>query len=146
MSNNPDEHLIDLLLRRFAWMELALSERLAANGWEMLTRPQIMLFAYLHGPGSSASDIARHLRISRQAVHQMVKELEKRGLLEQIPDPKRGNAKLVIKTKAGYMLNDVARENLRDIDELVADRIGAKNLESLRSLLLVDWGEPGGRK
>ena len=101
-----------------------------------------MLFAYLQGPGSSASDIARHLRISRQAVHQMVKDLQARGLIKQLPDPERGNAKLIIKTKKGYALNDIAREYLRDIDRLVANRIGVKNLESLRSILVADWGAP----
>ena len=139
MTNNPDEHLIDLLLRRFSWMEAALSKRLAAGGWAKLTRPQIMLFAYLQGPGSSSSEIARHLRISRQAVHQMVKELEAQGLIKQIPDPDRGNAKLIIKTEKGYQLNDIAREYLRDIDQMVADRIGKEEMELLRTILLSSW-------
>jgi DNA-binding MarR family transcriptional regulator len=139
MTHQPHEHLIDLLLRRFSWMDAALSERLIASGWENLSRVQVMLFAYLHGPGSSASDIARHLRISRQAVHQVVKDLEGRGLIKQIPDPNRGNAKLIIKTRKGYVLNDVARDILRDIDQLVEERIGPENLQTLRSILLSDW-------
>ena len=141
MTNNPDEHLIDLHLRRFSWMEVALSKRLTAGGWEMLTRPQILLFAYLQSPGSSSSDIARHLRISRQAVHQMVKELETRGLIKQIQDPDRGNAKLIIKTEKGYQLNDIARKYLRDIDQMVADQIGKEKMELLRTILLSDWGQ-----
>jgi DNA-binding MarR family transcriptional regulator len=68
-----------------------------------------------------------------------VKDLEGRGLIKQIPDPSRGNAKLIIKTRKGYVLNDVARDILRDIDQLVEERIGSKNLEALRLILLSDW-------
>jgi DNA-binding MarR family transcriptional regulator len=142
MSNNPDEHLIDLLFRRFAQLEAELSARLASGGWHQLTRPQIMLFAYLHGPGSRASDIARHMRISRQAVHQMVKSLEADGLLRQIPDPEQGNAKLIIKTDAGYQLNDIARTYLREIDDNVSAAVGKKQMGILREILLSDWTSP----
>jgi DNA-binding MarR family transcriptional regulator len=146
MSNNPDEHLIDLLFRRFAELEANLSARLAAGGWHQLTRPQIMLFAYLHGPGSRASDIARHMRISRQAVHQMVKSLEADGLLRQIPDPEQGNAKLIIKTDAGYQLNDIARKYLREIDNGVQAAVGKEQMAELRKILLSNWAHPPERR
>ena len=143
MTHNPDEHLLDLLLRRFSWMEAGLTRRLNDAGWGDLSRPQIMLFAYLHGSGSSTSDVARSLRVSRQAVHQMVKELERKDLLRQVPDPARGNAKLIVKTQKGFELNDIAREFLRDLDQMLTQRIGTDRVNTLREILLSDWGEPG---
>jgi DNA-binding MarR family transcriptional regulator len=142
MTHHPDKYLIDLLLRRFGYLETALMDKLQEEGEFELTRQQVMFFSYLSESCSRASDLAREMKISRQAVHQMVVELENRGFIERERDPVRGNAKIIVKTKKGKALNKAARDQLEKTERMICERIGKQNMNILRDILLQDWGEP----
>ena len=142
MSHHPDKYLIDLLLRRFGHLETALMNNLQKEGEFELTRQQMMFFSYLSESCARASDLAREMKISRQAVHQMVVELENRGFIERERDPVRGNAKIIIKTKKGIALNRAASDQLEKTERMIYERIGKENMVALRNILLQDWGDP----
>jgi len=141
MNHHPDKYLIDLLLRRFSHIETALMSHLEKEDEFELTRQQVMFFSYLSTSCARASDIAREMKISRQAVHQMVIELENRGFIERTRDPVRGNAKIIVKTRKGKELNKAARDQLGKIEQLICKRIGKENMDVFRNVLLQDWGD-----
>jgi len=140
MEHHPDRYLIDLLLRRFGYLETELMSELEKKPEFELTRQQVMFFSYLNTTCARASDIAREMKISRQAVHQMVVELENKGFVERAKDPVRGNAKIILKTEKGKALTKAARDQLEETEQNICKNIGEKNMENLRKILLQDWG------
>ena len=87
----------------------------------------------------SFSEIAREFRISRQAVHKTVSELARRGILEVIDDPQRGNSKLVHYTDKGRLLNRAGAQIIQRIESDIAQQLGEARLRDLKQLLAEPW-------
>ena len=107
MSNSsvdppPDADLARLLLGATRAFERQMLNRLAHAGLDMLAPRHLTVFRALDaGPGARASAIARDAGVTRQAVAQVVAELEQLGIIEQTPDPTDARAKLVHYTTFG---------------------------------------------
>ncbi len=88
------------------------------------------------------SEIAREMGLSRQAVSQIINQLEGNGVLESIPDPDHRLAKIVgIKSTSGQKgARAVTQRAIKTVDEKLADRIGKRKLMQLKSALGADWG------
>lgn len=82
-------------------VELELLAGLAAAGYDELRPGHMLVFRHLDPSGMRVSELARDARVTRQAVAQVVAELEGLGLLEQHPDPADGRAKIVGYTARG---------------------------------------------
>src|SRR5205807_6726416 len=90
----PDADLARLLLGATRAFEREMLNRLAQAGLDMLaSRHLTVLRALDAGPGARASAIARDAGVTRQAVAQVVAELEQLGIIEQVPDPTDARAK-----------------------------------------------------
>lgn len=104
------------------------------------------LFPHLDLEGTRPSLLARRLGTSKQAVGQLVKELEKMDMVTRIPDPEDGRARLVVFTDRGKasmieglgVLKQVEREAAEALTEPVVEQLKA-NLETL-----LDYLEQGG--
>src|SRR5918997_2558089 len=59
------------------------------------------VFEMLDPGGSRVADLARRARMSRQAMGELVDDLERLGYVERRPDPRDGRAKLVMLTEKG---------------------------------------------
>lgn len=136
------QNLGRLLLGGFRWFDESLRLTLAARGGPTVTRAQSMLFAHLDRDGTRSSELARRLDVSRQAVHQVVRELEQLGLVEQIDDPSNRSAKLVRLTTTGARHVEEALAAFADIEAALADRIGNAAAAAIRAGLHADWGPP----
>lgn len=69
--------------------------RVRARTGQGLRRAHTSLFPHIDLEGTRLTELARRLGISKQAVGQLVDELEDMGTLERIPDPADGRAKLI---------------------------------------------------
>lgn len=94
------------------------------------------LFPHIDLEGTRLTELAKRLGISKQAVGQLVDELEQMGAIERIPDPEDGRAKLVrFSRKPGRTLLDGLR-HLQTIEaELVAE-LGETQVQGLREGLV----------
>jgi len=137
--------LIDLLLRGYRWFEDGLLSRLDAAGWPELTRAHSLVFAHLDLDGTRASELARRIGISRQAVHQTVGELVELGLLEVVPDPTSRRAKLVVLTPLGKETVRSGHAIFQELEDALGERIGRRRVTELRRALEADWGPPTAR-
>ena len=131
-----------LLLHAYRWFDDSLLASLHQGGWPALTLAQSMLFPYLDADGTRSAELARRMGVTRQAIRQLVKELEAARLVEQRPDPSNRSAKLVSLTAAGRRNVAAARRAFTAIETELAARIGPEAVARLRATLELDWGAP----
>lgn len=104
---------LDAARRRIdAW----LCDRLAADGHPGLTPAALAVLAQLDGGANHAASLARHMGISRQAVHKTLTDLAKRGLVAFNPDPQNRTQKLAYFTGPGERLMRRVRAHMRRLD------------------------------
>ncbi|MEM1413798.1 MAG: MarR family transcriptional regulator [Myxococcota bacterium] len=98
-------------------------------------RPAHMsLFPHIALEGTRPSELAEKLGVTRQAVAQLVGDLEAAGVVERRADPADGRAKLVAFTEAGRqgMLDGLA--HLRHVEEELVAELGEATVAALREL------------
>jgi DNA-binding MarR family transcriptional regulator len=82
--------------------------------------------------GARMQDIARINDVSKQAIGQIVAELEQLGYLERIADPGDGRSKILYFTEAGLGLINDSVAAARDLEQSYAAVTGAAALRSLQ--------------
>ncbi len=135
-----------LLLRAFRWFEDGLFSALDEAGWSGVRRPHSAIFGHLDKEGTTESELARRIGITRQSVHQSVSELKAMGLVELLPCPSNRSAKLVVVTPLGREQHRVALKAFADLEAELGRRIGRAQVAELRRILELDWGLPVGEQ
>lgn len=136
------DYLIVTLMAGFEWFDESLQNSLREAGWPPLTRPESMVFMHVQMNIVRPADIARSLRLTRQAVHSTIHTLVKRGIFEMVDDPTDGRIKIVQLTEMGRTMRADGREITDRLTEALTDRIGAEAVNAMRSALRGGWGEP----
>jgi DNA-binding MarR family transcriptional regulator len=86
-----------------------INEGVMARGFE--ARPAFgFAFARLAPDGATATDLAAHLGITKQAASQLVDELVRKGYAERRPHPGDARARLVVLTELGWACTRAAEE------------------------------------
>ncbi len=94
------------------------------------------LFPHIDLAGTRLTELARRLGISKQAVGQLVDELQRIGVLIRVPDPRDRRAKLIRFTEnAGWTLLD-GMAKLRETEKELARTIGEERASELYTALL----------
>jgi len=93
------------------------------------------LFPHIDLGGTRITEVARRMGITKQAVSQLVADLEAMGTLERVPDPADGRARLVRFTAAGRagLLDGLGV--LGEVASSYEDALGADGLATLHDLL-----------
>ena len=121
-GNAPNKMSTQLLTRTlihaFYWMDDGLQHYMQDQVGFSLPRAQSMMMICIGDGICRQSDVAKYLRITKQAVRQSVKELEAKGLVVIDPDPQDGRQKVprfTDKTAEAFNLPDPAtfRMNIR---------------------------------
>jgi DNA-binding MarR family transcriptional regulator len=94
------------------------------------------LFPHLNADGVRGADLAKKLGVTKQAVSQLVTELEEWGVVEQIADPQDGRAKLVRFTKKGEQALLHGLAVLGELETELSDKIGKRRMQELHTALL----------
>lgn len=136
---------VQLLFRAARLLNEVSIERMQAVTGHDVRVAHTRLFPHIDLDGTRITEIARRAGVSKQAVSPLVDELVEQGVLERIPDPRDGRAKLVrfarVETEDGdaYALMSGLRV-LREIEADYAERIGPERWKGLRDGLtaLVD--------
>jgi DNA-binding MarR family transcriptional regulator len=94
------------------------------------------LFPHLDFEGVRITELARRLDVSKQAVSQTIAELELMDVVETIPDPSDGRARLARFTDKGKVAILQGLSVLREIESEIERSIGASKFEALHEALL----------
>lgn len=130
------------LLRAVYWFDEALQTGMRAAGFEGATRAQSFLLLNLASGERRASRLAVNLGVSRQAISQMLGEMEARGLITISADPDDRRARIVDFSIAGLPIHKTATKLLLELEAVLETRIGPDRLAALRAGLGDDWGSP----
>lgn len=94
------------------------------------------LLPHLSSEGVRGADLAKKLGVTKQAVSQLIAELEWWGVVEQVADPRDGRAKLVRFTAKGEQGLLQGLSVLRELEQELADKIGKRRMQELHTALL----------
>jgi DNA-binding MarR family transcriptional regulator len=130
-----------LLRTRLEWVEDRLMKNAEKNGYGYVTPSMARLYSYLGSAPVPMSELARRLKISRQAVHQLVTEGINANFLEVIDSPEDKRIKLVKFSADGKKMSAVALAEIHQAEEDLAKIIGESNVKELRRILELDWPE-----
>lgn len=138
LSDSPP--LLTLLQRGVRWFSDEMLERLATAGVDPITPAHIAVLGNLDDEaGMSIAELARRAGVTRQTMHRAVTQLVDEGLLNSTPGPGFPRSSLIKLTVAGSQRRDVASGILQDLEDHLADRLGAAALVELRESLTRSW-------
>jgi DNA-binding MarR family transcriptional regulator len=137
-------HLMRWTLRAFYWLDESLQNLLEQDGWSRASHTQTMIILAVGEGISRPSDLARHLGISRQAIHQVIGELMRKGLVTLEDDPDNKRSKIVRFSPKAVKIRQSAIKAVNAIEREVAHRLGQKTYLGLTAGLSKNWGEPVG--
>lgn len=121
--------------------ERALAGLETTEGSPRIRPAHTSVFPHLDHEGTRLTELARRMGISKQAVGQLVDELEQMGALERIPDPDDGRAKRIRFSRTpGRTVLDGLR-HLGELEQELTQAIGRARMaalhEGLTALLAV---------
>jgi len=130
-----------LLLDAFRAFESDLAQNLASKGFTNVTTSNFNVLRHLNPEGMHLSDLARDAQISKQAIGKMVKDLEKKGYVELIPDVNDARAKFVRHTAKGKTLIKFAISVVTDMEMSYQSLLGKKEYNNLRQSVskVLNW-------
>jgi DNA-binding MarR family transcriptional regulator len=117
-----------------AYSDLALI-KLRESGHEGLTLFHTALISNLDLEGTRITILAERAGVSKQAMGQLVADLEQRGYIERAPDPSDGRASLVKFTEQGWEFLQDAYRVKQAIEARYAEVLGEDDMNSLWELL-----------
>ena len=131
------EHELSLLFRRARSASMGMARRvhpdLDAAGYALIS--QIDLGTPPDSTGVRASDVAAALGLDKSTVSRGIAQLERIGLIERVPDPDDGRARLLRLTEDGTERYGAIREQRRAEFEAILERWETGDLEQLAKLL-----------
>lgn len=85
--------------------------------------------------GSRLVDLAEQAQVTKQTASMLVAALQREGLVERVPDPTDGRARLIRFTADGQAAADYAREVVMSIEQEWNEHLGARQATALREAL-----------
>lgn len=110
-------------------------ERLVALGYPDVTRAQFALLRFPGVDGMRPSEAAELAGLSKQAVNDLLGELERSGYLERKPHPADGRGRVVRLTHRGKRLQHTTHQISRELEADWGARVGQKRIASLKQTL-----------
>ncbi len=104
------------------------------RGWPRIKPSHNAVFAHLGDQPRRAADLASSAGMTRQSMGELVRELVGLGVLEMVPDPSDGRAKLVAFTTEGKRFASAGHRHLRAIEDRLTAEFG-EDYEATRRVL-----------
>ncbi|MEU9736328.1 MarR family winged helix-turn-helix transcriptional regulator [Streptomyces sp. NPDC048002] len=132
MHNSEAVALSAALLAAAGELTRRINDGVAARGFEELRPAHGFAFARLAPHGATATELAAHLGVTKQAASQLVDELARKGYVERRPHPGDARARLVVLTERGRACTRAAEEAMADAVRAWGELLGEGELRALR--------------
>jgi DNA-binding MarR family transcriptional regulator len=121
--------IIDHELRR------RVTAALQAQGFADYRSTYHEVFMLTRAEGSRITELAVLAQVTRQAMSELVAELERRGYVERTPDPTDRRAVLVRRTARGWQVNVIARQVVEEAQREWVARVGERAYADMLAVL-----------
>jgi DNA-binding MarR family transcriptional regulator len=114
-------------------LEADLGPALEDRGAFELTATQARALLLVDRAGTRLTELARRGGVTKQAMMQMIDDLQAVGCVRRTPDPLDARAKVVRLTAKGLRQRAAARKALQTVEGRLKRRLGAHHYEALRA-------------
>jgi DNA-binding MarR family transcriptional regulator len=128
--------LSHLLLDAFRSLDREIATALEDRGAGELRPSQAVALLQVERTGTRLSELAQRTGITKQAMMQLVDDLQEMGCVRRVPDPLDSRAKIVRLTARGLRLRASARKAIQAVESRIRRRLGGRRYEGLRGLLV----------
>jgi DNA-binding MarR family transcriptional regulator len=128
--------LSHLLLDAFRSLDREITAALEDRGAGELRPSQAVALLQVERTGTRLSELAQRAGITKQAMMQLVDDLQEMGCVRRVPDPQDSRAKIVRLTARGLRLRASARKAIQAVESRIRRRLGDRRYEGLRGLLV----------
>lgn len=132
MNHQNEESLTLLLALSLNFFIEELHKGLNEKGFKDIRPIHGYLFSALIPNGTTAIELANHLRISKQAVSKMIDYLEKNGYVMRQPHPTDKRGKVIILAERGWLVVNEKNRILSDIEGRLIEKIGNDRMQLLK--------------
>jgi len=127
--------LSHLLLEAFRSLDREIEAALEDRGAGELRPSQAVALLLVDRAGTRLSDLAHRAAITKQAMMQLVDDLQEKGCVRRVPDTEDARAKMVRLTAKGLRLRASSRKSIQAVESRVRRRLGSRRYDALRALL-----------
>lgn len=135
---HPEQHAPLLRLLGLATRQLAtdLHGKLVAAGVTDHRDSWNNVMPHIPPAGIRLTDLAARAGMTKQAMAELVAEIERRGYLQRTADPADRRAKIIEFTAQGWSLVNAALPALGELEAEITSQLGEPAVGQLRSMLL----------
>jgi len=130
-----DPTLSGLILQAFRSLDSEIEAALEDRGIGELRPSQAKALLLVDRGGTRLSELAQRAGITKQAMMQVVDDLQTKGLARRVPDPNDARAKVVKLTARGLRERAEARRALTSVEGRARRRLGDRRYDGLRAAL-----------
>ncbi len=125
-------------LLRVAWKAVRdhISVAVEEAGHVGVTRAHVSLFRYPGLDGSRPTQLADEMQISKQAVNDLLRDLERLGYIRRAVDPADKRSRLIRLTPKGTHLENTIRVAAREAEVRLERRLGREQFRMFRAALI----------
>src|SRR5689334_6457339 len=134
-SATPPQQIGALLRFLLHDIRARIYDGVVAAGFDDVRPAHVTLFRWPGPDGRRPTEIASDAQITKQAVNDLLRDLEQRGYLERHADPSDNRARIVRLTPRGKRLHKVAVGIHAQVEDEWAQEIGAREFAKLRDKL-----------
>ena len=116
-------------------VEQELFSRLSEAGYPELRPTHGCVFGTIGNGGDRLTVLAERARMTKQAVGDVVSELESLGYVERVPDPNDGRAKIIRLTDRGQSSWELGYKIFDEIERGWEERYGAERVRAMIDLM-----------
>jgi DNA-binding MarR family transcriptional regulator len=109
--------------------------RLSEAGYGEIRPGHGCVFRFVDPVGSRLTDLAERAGYTKQAVGEVVDDLERMGYVKRVADPADRRAKIIRLTKRGEAARKTARGIFAEIETRWAKELGQRNVATVRRTL-----------
>jgi DNA-binding MarR family transcriptional regulator len=136
VSNSEEDDFAPVLAAAGRALTATMMAKVADCGFGDVTPAFASLLLHLDAIGARPSTLAQRAGITRQAVSQLVRELEARDYVEQVPDPTDTRAKIVRLTENGVALRTACAGARHELQSIAIAKLGKSRVAHLRRDLI----------
>ena len=139
MVKKIDEFRIDHIGWRLwdaamVWKEKFASE-MVSMGHDWYREARSSIIPYIRQDGTRQTELVERMGLSKQAVQQLIVDLEKSGIVHRIPDPSDGRGKIVMFTEKGLAAQRDSNKAKKKVEAELKSKLGTEDFDQLVAAL-----------